>query len=132
MPDLTVSSDVDAFMASANQAGMRELLIVGLVSEGSLFMSSVSVTTITLVAKARFARTINGIYGLKTSAGTCTVSIRINGTSVTGLGSLSVTSTTQDATATAANSIAIGDSVTIVISSSSSATNLQFTLQSTR
>jgi hypothetical protein len=115
-----------------NCTGLPAASIVGFVSEGNFFSGTVADSTITLVSKARFARTINGIYGLKTSAGTCTVSVRINGTAVTGLGSLSVTSSTQDATATAANAIAIGDIVTLVISSSSSPANLQFTLQSTR
>lgn len=85
-----------------------------------------------LSAKASFAFTISQIRGLKTTSGTCTLAIKINGTSVTGLSSLSVTSTTQDAPATAANSVAVGDEITCVISSSSSPVDLRFTLKCTR
>ena len=81
--------------------------------------------TIVVCAEAVFPFTINGIYGLKTSAGTLTLTVKINGTNVTGLASLSVTSSAQDATATAANTVAVGDRVTIVITSSSGASDLE-------
>lgn len=85
--------------------------------------------TIVVCAEAVFPFTINGIYGLKTSAGTLTLTVKINGTNVTGLASLSVTSSAQDATATAANTVAVGDRVTIVITSSSGASDLEGTLK---
>lgn len=116
---------------TATQAASRQQ--VPQILEGNFHYSgTVADGTLYLVEKARFARTINGLYGLKTLAGTCTVTIKINGTSVTGLNALAVTTTTQDATATAANSVAIGDVVTIVIASSTSASDLLFTAQSTR
>ena len=87
--------------------------------------------TYALVSKSTQAFTINGIKGLKTSSGTLTLAIKINGTNVTGLSSLSVTSTAQDATATAANNVAVGDRVTAVISSSSSPADLEATLDIT-
>lgn len=88
--------------------------------------------TFTLTAKARIAGTIDGLYGLKTSAGTLTLTVKINGTNVTGLASLSVTSSAQDATATAANVVAVGDRITLVIASTSGAADLEGTLQGTR
>ena len=94
--------------------------------------ASVSDGTVYMTAKASFAFTINQVRGLKTTSGTCTLAVKINGTNVTGMSSLSVTSTTQDATATAANSVAVGDEVTFVFSSSSSPVDLRFTLKCTR
>lgn len=88
--------------------------------------------TFTLTAKAVIAGTINAIKGLKTSAGTCTVTIKINGTAVTGINGLSVTSSTQDANATAANTFVAGDRITLVVASVSSAADLEFTLSATR
>lgn len=89
--------------------------------------------TLVLTAKAAVASTITEIRGLKTSAGTLTLAIKINGTNVTGLDSLSVTSSTQDVSATAANAVAAGDRVTMVITSASAdAADLEFTLAGTR
>lgn len=82
-----------------------------------------------LIPKARAARTIKGIYGLKTSAGTCTVAIQIGGVNVTSLSGLSVSSTPQDVAASGANAVAIGDRVTVVVSGSSSPEDLEFTLE---
>jgi len=64
-----------------------------------------------------FAGTINSVQNIYTSAGTVTVAIKINGTNVTGLSAISVTSSSQDVNATAANTVAVGDEVTIVMSS---------------
>lgn len=98
----------------------------------SPFASSPADGTYVIEAKANFAFTINQIRGLKTSTGTLTLAVQINGTNVTGLSSLSVTTTPQDATATAANSVAVGDRVTFVVSGGSSPADLEFTLSATR
>lgn len=97
-----------------------------------VFVASPADGNITLEAKARWAGTIDGIYGLATSSGTLTLAIQINGVNVTSLSGLSVTSTPQDVAATGANTFAIGDRITAVISSSSSPANLEFSLQATR
>jgi len=89
--------------------------------------------TITLIQYAPFAFTINSLKNLATVAGTVTGTLNINGTPVTGCSSLSLTSTPQNATATAANSVAIGNTVTFVTSSASSLTGLvPFSLVGTR
>ncbi len=88
--------------------------------------------TITLCAKAAFGFTINELRGAATSAGTITWAIKINGTNVTGLSAVAVTSTPQDVTATAANVVATGDRVTLVKSSTSAAANMEATLKFTR
>lgn len=101
-------------------------------SNNNWFDSAPAVGTITWVAKSRVAFTINGVYGVKTTAGTCTFAVKINGTAVTGLSAVSVTTSTQDVAATAANSVAIGDAVTIEYTAASSPANLSFTLEATR
>ena len=52
----------------------------------------------------------------KLSSGTCTVAIKINGTDVTGLAAVAVTSTESITAATAANTVVAGDTITAVVS----------------
>lgn len=66
-----------------------------------------------------FAGTLTGFVH-KLASGSFTGTVKINGTNVTGLASLSVTSSEDTATATAANTFAIGDTITMTIASSSS------------
>ena len=88
--------------------------------------------TVYLSAKASFGFTIDQIRGLQTTSGTCTLAIKINGTNVTSLSGLSVTSTPQDVSATGANTVAAGDIVTAVVTSSSSPVDLRYSLKCTR
>lgn len=97
-----------------------------------VYLSAGANMTLPLDSKAYFGYTIDAIRGLDTSAGSITVAIQINGTPVTGLSALSATTTAQDATATAANTVAAGDRLTAVFSSNSSATGIEFTLACTR
>ncbi len=127
----TLTTAGRALIDDADAAAQRVTIGLATIAR-DLFTSAPADGTIVFTAKASFAFTINQIRGLKTTAGTLTMSIQINGTNVTGLGGLSVTSTPQDATATAANAVAVGDRVTVVIASSSSPANLEFTLQATR
>jgi hypothetical protein len=73
--------------------------------------------------------TINRLKNLKTTSGTITASIQINGVDVTGLSGLSVTSTPQSPTASGANLISVDDRVTLVLSSNSSAVGFEFTME---
>lgn len=84
--------------------------------------------TLYLTTYAPFAFTIDSVQNIQTSAGTITAAVKINGTNVTGLSAIAVTSTSQDATASGANSVAVGDEVTVVLSSNSSAANLRGTI----
>jgi hypothetical protein len=93
---------------------------------------SIPDATYTMVTYAPFSFVIDGIYGLKTTSGTATLAVKINGTSVTGLSSLSVTSSAQNATASAANVVAVGDAITFVVSSGSTPVDLLSTLKITR
>lgn len=98
----------------------------------SVHLGTPANATHVLEAKAAFAFTLAQIRGLKTSAGTLTLAVKINGTDVTGLGALAVTTTPQDVTATAANAAAVGDRVTAVVTAVTGAADLEFTLQATR
>ena len=98
----------------------------------ALSQASPANSTIYLSAKASVGFTIDQIRGLRTASGTLTLAIQINGTNVTSLSGLSVTSTAQDVTATGANTVAAGDTVTAVITSVSSPADLRFSLKCTR
>lgn len=87
--------------------------------------------TYVLDQSAAYAYTINTIK-VVTVSGTATAAVKINGTSVTGISAVSVTSTVATGTASAANSVAIGDKVTLVISSSATPIDLSFTMKYTR
>lgn len=99
---------------------------------GSFFYVAPANGTVTLIASSRYAFTIESLQHLVLSAGTITAEIAINGTAVTGLSAVAVTSTSQNVSATAANTVAIGDRVTLVLSSAASAANLEFTMAITR
>lgn len=99
--------------------------------QGNLYIQTPADGTIVLVSSSRIAFTITGLYNLKTSSGTVTASVKINGTDVTGLAALSITSATQSPTATALNTVAIGDRVTLVLSASSTPINIEFTMATT-
>jgi hypothetical protein len=114
--------DLAKMAAGGVVAGLRSLTFFSEVPENS---------TIVLVSSARFAFTINQMFNLKTSAGTITAALQINGTPVTGLTALSVTSTPQSPSASAANVVSIGDRLTLVLTSNSSAADLEFTAEVT-
>ncbi|MFI4954555.1 MAG: hypothetical protein ACHP9Y_01430 [Gammaproteobacteria bacterium] len=81
---------------------------------------------------APFGYTVTEVYQIQTSSGSVTAALQINGTNITGLSSISVTSTAQNVAATGANTVAVGDALTLVFSSNSAAQNIQFTLSATR
>ena len=81
---------------------------------------------------APFGYTVTEVYQIQTSSGTVTAALQINATNITGLGSISVSSTPQNVAATGANTVAVGDTLSLVFSSNASATNIQFTLAATR
>lgn len=69
---------------------------------------------------------------IKTTSGTCTAAIQINGVSVTNISAVSVSSVETTATASGLNTVAVGDTITLVISSNSSSLDLVFTLKYVR
>jgi hypothetical protein len=81
---------------------------------------------------APFGYTVTEVYQIQTSSGTVTAALQINATNITGLSSISVSSTPQNVTATGANTVAVGNTLSLVFSSNSLAQNIQFTLAATR
>ncbi len=69
---------------------------------------------------------------ISSTSGTCSADIKINGTSVTGLSAVSVTSTEADTSSSAAYTFAVGDKISITITSVSSCTDLHAYLFMTR
>ena len=81
---------------------------------------------------APFGYTVTEVYQIQTSSGTVTAALKINGTAITGLSSISVSSTPQNVSASGANAVAVGDTLSLVFSSNVSAQNIKFTLAATR
>ena len=120
-----------ALVDDADAAAQRATLGLSTIAR-SVFVNTPVDGTLVVEAKAAFAFTIAQVRGLKTSSGSLSLAVQVNGTNVTGLSGLSVTTSAQDASATAANAVSVGDRVTVVISSSSGPANLEFTLSATR
>lgn len=74
--------------------------------------------TLSLLQNSPIGFTINSLKGVKLTSGTLTLGFQINGVAVTGLTNLSITTTAQSFTATAAQTVAQGDLVEMVISAS--------------
>lgn len=89
-------------------------------------------TTIYLDPKAYIGYTIIEVFGIQTTSGTVTAALNINGSPITGLSAISVNSSPQDVIASAANVVAAGNALTLVLSSGASPTDLRFTLGLTR
>lgn len=94
-------------------------------------IESPAATTYILRLNAKYAGTINNI-SIKTSAGTITAKLQIEGVDVTSCTGISVSSAESTTTCTAANTFAAGDTIQMVTSSLSAATNLAFSIQTTR
>ena len=96
---------------------------------GEIFPVEDRVYTIELACTE--ARTLNTL-AIQLGSGTCVAAIAIDGVAVTGLSALSVTTGFQSFTATAANSAAINDTITLTITGQVGASELMFTLKYTR
>jgi hypothetical protein len=83
--------------------------------------------TFTLNEFAGFKFTINSAR-FKTDSGTITANVQINGTSVTGLSAMALTSTQGNATASAANTVVAGNRITLITTSNATAVNAVVTL----
>lgn len=112
-------------------SGNATTLITG-IPFSAISTAAVGNGTVYLGAKMPFSGTINSLLGAQTTSGTITAAIKINGTNVTGLSAVSVTSTPGDTSASGANTFSIGDVITLVTSSASSDLGLSFLLKITR
>ncbi len=128
----TVTATTNANLTGAVTSSGNATTLIGSIPFSAGSTTAVGNQTFLLVAKAAFAGTINTLLAAQTTSGTITVAIKINGTNVTGLSAVSVTSTPADTNATAANTFAIGDIITLVTSSASSDLGFGFNLKYTR
>lgn len=87
--------------------------------------------TFTLCEKAAYPFTINSLSH-KLASGTITAAIKINAVNVTGLSALGCSSTQAETAATGANSVSLGQRVTMELSANSTALDLAFSLKVTR
>jgi len=94
----------------------------------SFYFSAPADGTIPLVSYATFAFNVLQVRNLKTASGTVTASFQINGTNITSLSGLSVTSAGQSPSASGANSVAAGNRLTLVLASGSTPVDLEGTL----
>lgn len=122
---VTVTPSGSNITVAASYIGMVETISLDDIN------SSIGNNTYTLELYAEYGYTINELKIISTS-GTCTAAVKINGTNVTGISAVSVSSTIATGTATAANTVVAGNKVTLVLSTTSSLTNLQATLKTTR
>lgn len=95
------------------------------------FVESPTAKTYILDQYAEFAYTINRIT-TDLASGTVTGALQINGVDVTSCTGISLTSSEVQTTCTAANTVAVGDTVSMVLSSASSPVDLAFTVKYTR
>lgn len=111
---------------------MTQTLLESLTSEQiDGLIESPAATTYILRLNAKYAGTINNI-SIKTSAGTITAKLQIDGVDVTSCTGIAVTSTESTTTCTAANTVSAGTTISLVTSSLSAAANLAFSVGMTR
>lgn len=105
----------------------------GLIEEINLEDSTASIVaqTYTLTCFAVYGYTIETLH-IISGSGTCTAAVKINGTNVTGLSAVSVSTTISNTNGTAAKTVNAGDIVTLVITSPSSLSNLQASIKTIR
>lgn len=109
-----------------------ELIVEGIIEVSSGHLVTVTADTLTLDEYAPFDYEIIDLRGI-TSVGSIDVSIEINGTPVTGMDTVTVDTTQDTLTATAANAVSAGDRVTLVLENPvSSPQDFAFTLRTRR
>lgn len=122
----TTISAANAYFTSLSVASVS-----GFVVSKQIYVETPSNKTYPIDTIAAFPYTINTVNGIKTSAGTITAAVKINGSAVTGLSAIAVDAS-ANVTATGANTVLTGDVVSLVLTSNSAADSLQFTLKATR
>lgn len=99
---------------------------------GQFYMDTVANGTIPLMSDARYDFSVTGLYGLKTSGGSVTATVQINGVTVAGLSAIAVTTVAQDVLATALNEVEEGDRLTLILSANAGGSALEFTIGANR
>ena len=93
--------------------------------------TSIGNNTYTIDLYAQYNYTVNQLV-IQSGSGTCTAALQIGGSNITGISSVSVSTTINTATASGSNTMSIGSKLTLVLSSTSSLNNLQGVIKITR
>lgn len=124
-PQLAINGTTNKITITGALAGLVES--IGLQDSNT----SIAAQTYVLELYASYAYTIDTLH-IISGSGTATAAVKINGTNVTSLSAVAVSSTISNTNSSGANAVAVGDKVTLVISSPSSLDNLQVSLKTTR
>jgi len=87
-------------------------------------------TPISLIPYAQYAFTISRLNKLCVSSGSLTMTLLVDSVPITGLDNLSVTTSPLNPSATAGNSVAVGQELTMIITNSVTPSNLKFSMLS--
>ena len=99
---------------------VTDVASTGVIVMGQLYFASPANTganPLPLISYAEYPGEFISLGGLVVGSGSLMLTIAINGTPITGLSGISVTTVPQNITASAANDFAIGDRVTMELSS---------------
>jgi hypothetical protein len=107
---------------------VSDVTLTGLVEFQSGMIELPAAKTYTLIGSVPYGIVIDDVR-IGTFGGTLTANFQINGVSITGLSSIAVTSTRSTYAASAANSANAGTTVTMIVTSPSSANDLDFTMK---
>lgn len=136
-PDVTLEMASNTILLgqgalTAPVAATMAQLVTALALNGAITVVDAAPSgTVVVLVRAPFAFTVNSLT-TDIDSGTVTLAVKIGSTDITGLASVSVTSTKATTNATAANSVAVGDEVSFAFSGGSSPVNFRATLNYTR
>jgi hypothetical protein len=123
-----VATDESTITAAKLAAAIAALETKTFVISGTI---ADSIATVVLDQKAQFSYDIESIAYVA-SSGSFDMDVEIDGTDVTSLSGLSVTTTEAESTATGANSVAVGQTVRLVFTGKADGEDLYFTMKCTR
>lgn len=109
------------FLSGQGQRDPRDVTMEGTIAAGTRVMFT-----------ATSHGWITGLRNLKTTSGSTDVTIKINGTAVTGLIAVTANTTASNPDATAANTYAPGDEITLTTTAGSTPQGLSFTIDCVR
>jgi hypothetical protein len=122
------TADVNGLAADASFALLSSGNISGLKRPINFTIEGPTNKTYPLIASADITNTLTDIKGLKTTSGTCTIAIHINGVAVTFTGggtTINVNNIGQDINITSGGSVTIGHEISIVVTSAAAPVDLR-------
>ncbi len=130
----TISS-TDTILQAIQKLNGNAASLIGFKTEQQFYIEGATNKAYPILSKKVYAETLTKVWGIKTTSGTCTAAIQLNGTPVTFTGAvttISVTSTPQNIAIISGGNMVAGDRVTIVITSASLPADLEGTIEMTR